>query len=80
MSDYEATAYLSLEKLKEKHLLEIQQLHERIRKEYSVKITFTKELMEMRKKVQKLMHSKRYEEAEELNIQCNIKEQGERDG
>ena len=34
----------------------------------------------MRKKVQKLMHSKRYEEAEELNIQCNIKEQGERDG
>ena len=80
MSDYEATAYLSLEKLKEKHLLEIQQLHERIRKEYSTKITFTKELMEMRKKVQKLMHTKRYEEAEELNIQCNIKEQQERDG
>ena len=68
MSDYEATAYLSLEKLKEKHLLEIQQLHEKIRKEQSMKITFTKELMEMRKKVQKLMHSKRYEEAEELNI------------
>ena len=59
MSDYEATAYLSLEKLKEKHLLEIQQLHERIRNEYSQKITFTKELMEMRKKVQKLMHSKK---------------------
>jgi hypothetical protein len=33
MSDYEATAYLSLEKLKEKHLLEIQQLHDKIRKE-----------------------------------------------
>ena len=79
MSDYEATAYLSLEKLKEKHLLEIQQLHEKIRKEQSMKITFSKELMEMRKKVQKLMHSKRYEEAEELNIQCNIKEQSERD-
>jgi hypothetical protein len=79
MSDYEATAYLSLEKLKEKHLLEIQQLHDKIRKEQSMKITFSKELMEMRKKVQKLMHSKRYEEAEELNIQCNIKEQSERD-
>ena len=26
------------------------------------------------------MHAKRYEEAEELNIQCNIKEQEERDG
>ena len=36
--------------------------------------------MEMRKKVQKLLHSKRYEEAEELNIQCNIREQAERDG
>lgn len=28
MSDYEATAYLSLEKLKEKHLLEFQQFRE----------------------------------------------------
>lgn len=80
MSDYEATAYLSLEKLKEKHLLEIQQLHEKIRKEQSLKITFTKELMDMRKKVQKLMHTKRYEEAEELNMKCNFKEQEERDG
>jgi len=51
MSDYEATAYLSLEKLKEKHLLEIEQLHEKIRQEFSNKITFTKELMDMRKKV-----------------------------
>jgi len=49
MSDYEATAYLSLEKLKEKHLLEIQQLQERIRKEFKIKIKFTKELMEMKK-------------------------------
>jgi hypothetical protein len=37
MSDYEATAYLSLEKLKEKHILEIQQLQEQIRREYKVK-------------------------------------------
>ena len=49
MSDYEATAYLSLEKLKEKHLLEIQQLHERIRKEFKIKLKYTKELMEMKK-------------------------------
>ena len=33
MSDYEATAYLSLEKLKEKHMLEFQQFQEKIRKE-----------------------------------------------
>ena len=80
MSDYEATAYLSLEKLKEKQLLEIKQLHDRVRKEQSVKITFTKELMDMRKKVQKLLSSKRYEEAEELNNECNMKEQEEKDG
>jgi hypothetical protein len=45
-----------------------------VRKEYAVKITFSKGLMDMRKKVQKLLHSKRYEEAEELNIECNLKE------
>ena len=66
MSDYEATAYLSLEKLKEKHLLEIQQLQERIRKEFKIKIKFTKELMEMKKQVLTLISLKRYEEAEIL--------------
>jgi hypothetical protein len=55
MSDYEATAYLSLEKLKEKHLLEIQQMQERIRKEFKVKLKFSKELMEMKKQVRTLI-------------------------
>jgi len=49
MSDYEATAYLSLEKLKEKHLVEIQQLNEKIKREFQIKLKFSKELMEMRK-------------------------------
>lgn len=49
MADYEATAYLSLEKLKEKHLLEISSLQERIRREFKIKLKFTKELMEMKK-------------------------------
>jgi hypothetical protein len=31
MADYEATAYLSLEKLKEKHLIEIENLKDSIR-------------------------------------------------
>lgn len=64
MSDYEATAYLSLEKLKEKHLFEISQLHEKIRKEYKIKLKFSKELMEMKKQVTTLISLKRYEEAE----------------
>lgn len=66
MSDYEATAYLSLEKLKEKHQLEIQQLHERIRSEHSAKVQLSRALMEMKDKVRKLTFSKRYEEAEML--------------
>jgi hypothetical protein len=64
MSDYEATAYLSLEKLKEKHLLEIQQLHEKIRKECKVKLKYSKELMELKKRVQLLISMRRYDEAE----------------
>lgn len=47
MSDYEATAYLSLEKLKEKHNLEIQQLHEKIKSENSAKMQLSKSLMEL---------------------------------
>jgi hypothetical protein len=64
MSDYEATAYLSLEKLKEKHLLELHHMQEQIRREFKVKLKFTKELMEMRKQVHTLISLKRYEEAE----------------
>jgi hypothetical protein len=70
MSDYEATAYLSLEKLKEKHQLEIQQLHERIRAEHSAKILLSRQLMELKDKVKKMTFSKRYEEAELCQLQC----------
>ena len=77
MSDYEATAYLSLEKLKEKHQLEIQQLHERLRAEASQKTTHSRKLMEMKDKVRKLTFSKRYEEAEILCMQCQQLEQEE---
>ena len=77
MSDYEATAYLSLEKLKEKHQLEIQQLHERLRAEASQKTTHSRRLMELKDKTRKLMFSKRYEEAELLQLQCQQMEQEE---
>lgn len=78
MSDYEATAYLSLEKLKEKHLLELQQLRENIRREYKIKLKFTKELMEMRKQVHTLISLKRYEDAEAVKNDCDAKEAEER--
>ena len=71
MSDYEATAYLSLEKLKEKHELEIRNKREQILKEFTDKRTYTRTLMEMKDKVKKLTFSKRYEEAEMLYLQVN---------
>jgi len=77
MSDYEATAYLSLEKLKEKHQLEIQQLHEKLRAEHGNKIQHSRKLMELKDKVRKLTFSKRYEEAEILFLQTKDMERDE---
>lgn len=77
MSDYEATAYLSLEKLKEKHELEIRQIREKIRQEHLHKIVYSKQLMELKDKVRKLTFSKRYEEAEMLYLQVAEMEKAE---
>lgn len=77
MSDYEATAYLSLEKLKEKHELEIRQIRERLRQEHLHKIVYSRQLMELKDKVRKLTFSKRYEEAEMLYLQVAEMEKAE---
>lgn len=79
MSDYEATAYLSLEKLKEKHLMEIEQLRERIRKDYKVKLKLSKELLEMRKRVRLYVGMKQYDDAEMLEQKANALEAIERE-
>lgn len=79
MSDYEATAYLSLEKLKEKHLMEIEQLREKIRKESKIKLKLSKELIEMRKKVRLLVSMKEYDEAEDVELKANALEAIERE-
>lgn len=58
MGEYEATAYLSLEKLKEKHLLEFQQFQEKIRVELKKKFKFSKDLLELRNKESMLVKLK----------------------
>lgn len=78
MSDYEATAYLSLEKLKEKHLLEFQQFSDNITKEMRKKMKFSKDLIELRDKEAKLVKMKRYEEAEKIKMKADLLEQFER--
>ena len=78
MSDYEATAYLSLEKLKEKHMLEFQQFQERIRKELRARMKFSRDLLELRDKEAKLVRVKRYEEAEKIKMKADLLEEFER--
>lgn len=78
MSDYEATAYLSLEKLKEKHLLEFQQFSDKITKDLKKKMKFSKDLIELRDKEAKLVKMKRYEEAEKIKMKADLLEQFER--
>lgn len=78
MSDYEATAYLSLEKLKEKHMLEFQQFQEKIRKELRQKMKFSKDLLELRDREAKLVRMKRYDEAERIKMKADLLEEFER--
>ena len=66
MSDYEATAYLSLEKLKEKHEEEIEALRKKISTEKRSRLKYSKDLIDMKKKVRLLVNMKQYDEAEEL--------------
>lgn len=71
MTDYEATAYLSLEKLKEKHILEYQDFRAKVIKEAEKKVKHSKELLEMRKKQQTLARQKLYEEAETIKFKAD---------
>ena len=70
MSDYEATAYLSLEKLKEKHLKEQEAIRDKVRNQSKFKVKHSKELIEMKKKVRLLVGMKKYDDAEMLNEQA----------
>ena len=78
MSDYEATAYLSLEKLKEKHLLEFQQFQEKIRDELRKKMKFSKDLLELRHKESLLVKMKKYDDADKIKVKADILEEFER--
>ncbi len=78
MSDYEATAYLSLEKLKEKHMLEFEQFQDKIRTELKARMKYSKDLLELRDKEAKLVKVKRYEEAERIKMKADLLEEFER--
>ena len=66
MTEYEATAYKSLEKLKEKHIAEYQEFMEKVTTEAQKKVKHSKELLGLRQKQQVLAKQKSYEEAEKI--------------
>ena len=71
MAEYEATAYKSLEKLKEKHIAEYQEMMEKITIEAQKKVKHSKELLELRQKQHTLAKQKAYEEAEKIKAKAD---------
>lgn len=58
MADYEATAYLSLEKLKERQMKEYQEFQEKWREEIKKKMKLSGEVLELRHVEEKLIKLK----------------------
>mmetsp|Transcript_9482 Transcript_9482/g.10416 ORF Transcript_9482/g.10416 Transcript_9482/m.10416 type:complete len:313 (+) Transcript_9482:113-1051(+) len=78
MSDYEATAYMSLEKLKEKHLREYQEFREQSERKLRAKMKYSKELLELRRKQKVLAKLRQYEDADKVKAQGDALEEWER--
>ncbi|CDW77949.1 ca2+-binding protein (ef-hand superfamily) [Stylonychia lemnae] len=78
MQDYEAAAYKSLEKLKEKHDEEILQAREQLKIQYPVIYTLSKELMDLRNLEKKNFALKEYQKAENYKRQADKMERDER--
>jgi Ca2+-binding EF-hand superfamily protein len=78
MGDYEATALASLEKLKEKHISEVEDLNERLKSELAFTFKSSSQLLELRKKEVNLAKMKKYSEAEKIQMQADTLEQVEK--
>jgi len=78
MADYEATALASLEKLKEKHISEVEELNERLKAELAFTFKSSSQLLELRKKEANLAKMKKYSEAEKIQMQADGLEQVEK--
>ena len=76
MADYDSTAYMSLERLKEQHAQEFAQLSEQIEKQPRV-CKFSPELLELRRKQHALAKQGRYEQAEQIKANADRLEKQE---
>lgn len=78
MSDYEAAAFESVERLKEKHIFEIKELHDKVKSSFKITYKFSKELMDMRKQEKIFFSLKDYDKAEAIRRLADKQEQRER--
>lgn len=78
MADYEATAYLSLEKLKERQMKEYQEFQEKCGSDIKKKMKFSKDLLELRHKEEKLIKLHKFDEAEMIKEKADKLEEKER--
>merc|ERR1719197_780555 len=76
MADYESTAYMSLERLKEQHAGEFAVLQEKARS-LPQPVKFTRELLELRRKEQALAKLGKYEEAHQVKASADQLEEWE---
>jgi hypothetical protein len=64
MADYEATAYLSLEKLKERHSKEMGDFQREYKDSIESKVKYSKKVYDLRRRVEVLINMRQYEEAD----------------
>ena len=74
MTDYEAAAFESVERLKEKHIREIKELHDRVKTEFTIKFKWTRELLDLRKQEKIHFSVKDYINAEECKRRADFME------
>jgi len=77
MADYESTAYMSLERLKEQHAQEFSGQQDTLRNSSQTKVKFSRELLELRRKEQALAKLGKYEAAHQVKESADQLEEWE---
>jgi len=78
MTDYENTAYESLQKLKERQMKELEDFTAKVRKEAKKKVKSSKELIYLRKHCNTLAKMKDYDQAAVIKDQADKLEEWEK--
>ena len=78
MADYEAAAFESVERLKERHIQELAQLSQKVYTETTAKAHWSRELLDLRHQEKIFFAVKDYEKAEHCRVQADQFEAFER--